>query len=57
MTNLEIRQLEGAIRREEAEIEALEARLRRLRAKMQVRRDCRAIAIGQRLAQRGTTAP
>lgn len=52
MTDIELREIETKIERGEAEIRELEEQIRHLRAKVRVRRDCRAMEYGARLARR-----
>ena len=52
MTDIEFREIERAIGRDETEIRELEEQIRHLRAKVRVRRDCRAVEYGARMARR-----
>ena len=51
MTPDELRELEAKIARNEAQIIDLEADIHHSRAKLRVRRDCRAVAVGMRIAR------
>ena len=52
MTHDELRELDVKIKRNEAEIADLELDIRHVRAKLRVRRDCRAMECGARMARR-----